>query len=71
VHEADDVAGRGGRLVFDAGNDPLQLRNIHHRMEDPSLMSHKAIFSVKLERPHGSIEMGEKALRQQRQQRWR
>jgi hypothetical protein len=26
-------------------------------------MNHNAIFSVKLERPHGSIEMGEKALR--------
>jgi hypothetical protein len=28
-------------------------------------MSRNAIFSVKLERPHGSIEMGEEALRQQ------
>jgi hypothetical protein len=65
VREADDVASRGVWLVFDAGNDPLQLHSICHQMEDPSLTSHKAIFSVKLERPHGSIEMGEKALRQQ------
>jgi hypothetical protein len=32
-------------------------------------MSRNAIFLVKLDRPHGSIEMGEKALRQQWQRR--
>jgi hypothetical protein len=39
------------------------------RRRSPSSMSHNAIFSVKLERPHGSIETTRKALRRQRQ--WR
>jgi hypothetical protein len=33
-------------------------------------MSHDALLSLKLERPHGSIEVTERALWRQKQRRW-
>jgi hypothetical protein len=37
VHEADDVTSRRVRLVFIARDNPLRLRGIHNRTEEPIL----------------------------------
>jgi hypothetical protein len=37
VCEADDVVGGKVQLVFVAGDDPLRLRGIRHRTEEPIL----------------------------------
>jgi hypothetical protein len=63
VCEADDVAGGRVQLVFIAGTIHFSYVAFVTGRKSPSSTSRNMIFSMKLERPHGSIEMGEKALR--------
>jgi hypothetical protein len=37
VREADDVTDRGVRFILVAGDNPLRLRGVHHRTEEPIL----------------------------------
>jgi hypothetical protein len=63
VRKADDIADKG----FSSSSLPGMIHSSYVmfviRRRSPSSTSHNAIFSVKMERPHGSIEKGKKALR--------
>jgi hypothetical protein len=67
VRKADDIAGGGFGSSSLPGMIHFGYAAFITRWRSPSSMSHDVIFSVKLERPHESIEMGEKTLQQQRQ----
>jgi hypothetical protein len=62
VRKADDVASGGFGSSSLLGAIHSSCATFVTRQRSPSSMSYNAIFLVKLERPHGSIEKGKKAL---------